>query len=95
MKSNLFSFATGRVWTERAHARHSIEGIGTLTRITGPGSLDCLVEDVSLGGARVYPTEQVMIGQRFRLSIRRFNFTAPIKVVWATQDGVGVMFAAA
>ena len=55
-------------------------------------SIGCLVEDISIGGAKVCAAERVLAGEQLRLSIPEFNFVAPVTVVWATVEAAGLAF---
>jgi hypothetical protein len=91
MPPQVFSIATGREWLPRAHPRHRANDVlGRL--IDGAASVGCLIEDMSLGGARLCPDERLCMGDRFRLVVPELALTVPVRVVWTTADNVGVIF---
>jgi hypothetical protein len=90
LPSNVVSLVTRRAWMERAHARRDTEVFGVLS--AGTVAISCLVEDISVGGARVCAENSVVIGDFLRLSVPELNFTAQVKVVWVTTEAAGVSF---
>jgi hypothetical protein len=90
MAWNVVSIVTRRAWMARVHPRHEADVLGNLSN--GRETLDCLVEDVSFGGARVWTAEQLSVGERLQLSIATFGFSAPVTVVWSSPDGAGLAF---
>jgi len=50
------------------------------------------MEDVSLGGAKLCPAEPLLVGDIYQLSIPKFDFVAPVRVIWTTEDFYGVAF---
>jgi hypothetical protein len=91
MTSNVISIATRGLWTVRADARQVAEVLGTITNSAGD-TVGCLVDDVSLGGARICAAERLCLGERLRLSIPEFEFSAPVAVVWSTDEASGLAF---
>ncbi len=65
--------------------------LGVLQNVS-TASIGCLVEDISLGGARLCAEEKLVPGDCLRLAIPHFGFTAHVRVVWATTDCAGVAF---
>ena len=92
MPSQVISIATGREWLPRAHPRYGAnDALGTLASL-GCASLGCLIEDISLGGARICPDERLCVGERFSLTVAEFALTVPARVVWTNDDYVGLAF---
>ena len=92
MPSQVISIATGREWLPRAHRRYRAnDELGRLSS-SRSASLGCLVEDISLGGARICPGERLCVGERFWLTVAEFALTVPARVVWTNDDYVGLAF---
>src|SRR5688500_498102 len=90
MSGNVVSMVTRRVWTARADPRYNADVLGYLT--DSGVSIGCLVEDISLGGAKVCATERLLADQCFQLTIGEYNFTAPVRVIWTSDEDSGVAF---
>lgn len=58
---------------------------------TGQGLLDCIMLDLSLGGARLRCDCQLELGKPATLMLDKFG-AFPAEVVWATASEVGVQF---
>jgi hypothetical protein len=54
--------------------------------------LDCLVRDISAGGARITVAETVAVASRFRLIIPQRNQEIDVCVCWRAGAEVGVAF---
>ena len=54
--------------------------------------IGCLVENISVGGAKVCATERLSLGEGLRLSIPDLPFSCPSTVIWATQEAAGLAF---
>jgi hypothetical protein len=85
------SMITRRVWTARADPRYNADVLGNLTDTLGV-SIGCLVEDILLRGAKVCATERLLADQCLQLTIGDYNFTAPVRVIWTSDEDSGVAF---
>ncbi|MGI9484156.1 MAG: PilZ domain-containing protein [Hyphomicrobiales bacterium] len=60
-----------------------------------PGSLgiaDCTIRDLSLSGARLYFNSTFWLPGKFKQRIETDNIEVACKVVWRTDNVLGVMF---
>ena len=89
--SNIVSLITRRPWKPRADPRYEVEALGSLA-VPGRPAIRCLVDDISLGGAKVRPVAKVQVGEGFHLLIPEFEFAAPVTVLWTTHETVGLAF---
>ena len=60
---------------------------------TGQSTLDCLVRDISLGGARLKVENGLAVPASFELLLTTENTCVPAQVVWRKPNEVGVRFA--
>jgi hypothetical protein len=58
----------------------------------GNSSLDCLIRDISEGGARLSASQAVTLPDEFELFIPQKNATFRVRMVWRRSEGVGVSF---
>jgi hypothetical protein len=91
MSNNVISIVTRRAWIARADPRHEADVLGNLTDAAG-GTIGCLVENISVGGAKVSATERLMATQCLHLIIPEYKLAAPVRVIWAGDDDSGVAF---
>ncbi len=91
MPAKVVSIITRRTWIARADTRDETHMLGTLQDAAGE-NVDCLVENMSLGGARVCAEERLVVGESLRLSIPEFAFTGPVRVIWETSEAAGLAF---
>ena len=91
MSLNVISIATRRVWIARADPRFDADVLGNLTDAAG-ATIGCLVEDISVGGAKVCATERLGVVDVLKLTIPEYKFTAPVRVIWTSDDDSGVAF---
>ena len=63
------------------------------TRFDGPSSpIQCVVLDISRGGARLHVHIQSELPDQFILHIEADNSTRQCEVVWRSKDELGVRF---
>ena len=91
MPKNVVSIVTRRTWIARAHPRLETHVHGTLNYAEAE-AFGCFMEDVSLGGAKLCPVERLLVDDIYQLSIPKFDFVAPIRVIWTSEDFYGVAF---
>jgi hypothetical protein len=58
----------------------------------GNSSLDCLIRDISEGGARLSASQAVTLPDEFELFIPQKNATFRVRMVWRRSEGLGVSF---
>ena len=64
-----------------------------ITRFDGPGSpIDCILLDISLGGARLHVHHTSEMPNQFQLHIEADAFTRQCEVVWRQANELGVKF---
>ena len=61
----------------------------------GMSTMDCLVRDLSDGGAKLQISDSVAIPDRFDLYIAKKDETRRARMQWRTGDEIGVAFEAA
>jgi len=64
---------------------------GTLTFSEG-GSVDCMVRNISSGGARLEVANPLRLPQSFTLFIETDRFTRRCHPVWCSDNRIGVAF---
>jgi hypothetical protein len=57
-----------------------------------PSVIDCVVRDVSAGGAQLLVASPIRIPDLFDLQINRTGARYPSKVAWRSKDRIGVTF---
>lgn len=87
------SLAMNRV-ERRRHPREVIGGDYALRVDTGNGrpAVKCFIWDISEGGARLTLTESATMPERLTALIG--NVTRPLRLVWQTDDQIGIEFLA-
>jgi hypothetical protein len=91
MSIKIISIATRRAWIARADPRFAADVLGNLTDAAG-ATIGCLVEDISVGGAKVSATERLLAFDLLKLTIPEYELTAPVRVIWTGDDNSGVAF---
>ena len=76
----------------RREARQRVFLKGRITFNNGASSLDCLVRDLSVTGARLAMSETTTLPEAFDLYIPQKDKTYRAVLRWRRQDGVGVAF---
>jgi hypothetical protein len=88
---HIISIVTRRAWISRAVPRLETDVLGRLTN-DNEMSIGCLVEDISLCGARVCAAERLLAGEQLWLSVPEFEIALLATVVWSTPEGAGLAF---
>ncbi|HWP26884.1 MAG TPA: PilZ domain-containing protein [Xanthobacteraceae bacterium] len=60
----------------------------------GTSIIDCIVKNISDGGAGLIVETPVGIPDHFKLLIAKENFMQPCRVVWRASNRIGVAFTA-
>jgi hypothetical protein len=72
----------------RRHPRVNVRLPGLLQDTSEPSRVFCIVENISMGGAKVAPESALaalsLDRQALRLSIPQFDFIMPVRLVWKT-----------
>ena len=76
---------------KRATPRHRVLKRGTLA-FRGGGGIDCMVRNMSSGGARVEIANPVGLPASFTLVIAADRFMRDCHAVWSSDRRVGVAF---
>jgi hypothetical protein len=76
---------------KRATPRHRVLKHGTLA-FGGGGGIDCMVRNLSSGGARLDIANPVGVPTSFTLVIEIDQFMRRCHAVWSTDNRVGVAF---
>jgi hypothetical protein len=76
---------------KRATPRHRVLKHGTLA-FRGGGGIDCMVRNMSSGGARVEIANPVGLPASFTLVIAADQFLRDCHAVWSSDRRVGVAF---
>jgi hypothetical protein len=76
---------------KRAVPRHRVLKHGTLA-FGGGGGVDCMVRNISSGGARVDIANPVGVPPTFTLVIEVDQFMRRCRAVWSNDNRIGVAF---
>jgi hypothetical protein len=76
---------------KRATPRHRVLKHGTLA-FGGGGGIDCMVRNLSSGGARLDIANPVGVPASFTLVIEADQFMRRCRAVWSNDSRVGVAF---
>ena len=76
---------------KRATPRHRVLKHGTLA-FGGGGGVDCMVRNISSGGARVDIANPVGVPPTFTLVIEADQFMRRCRAVWSNDNRIGVAF---
>jgi PilZ domain-containing protein len=76
---------------KRATPRHRVLKRGTLA-FGGGGGVDCMVRNISSGGARVDIANPVGVPPTFTLVIEADQFMRRCRAVWSNDNRIGVAF---
>ena len=83
----------GQVFEDRRREpRHRVLKGGTLTFNNGYGALECVVRNLSAGGARLQFGDTAAVPPRFDLRVSGESKALPARVRWRTITDVGVAF---
>lgn len=91
--SNITRLTPARVFNERRGRlrRRALKG-GLLRFNRGYGALECVVRDISEGGARLAFGEALAVPSRFELRVGVDGNWRPVTVRWCRGNLVGVSF---
>jgi hypothetical protein len=76
---------------KRTAPRHRVLKQGTLA-FNGGGGVDCVVRNISSGGARLDVANPVGLPQSFTLVIQIDQFRRHCRPVWCNDSRIGVAF---
>lgn len=76
---------------KRAVPRHRVLKRGTLA-FNGGGSLDCMVRNISEGGAQIDIANPIGVPEVFTLVIEADHFMRRCHAVWSRERRIGVAF---
>ena len=76
---------------KRTAPRHRVLKQGTLA-FNGGGGVDCVVRNISSGGARLDVANPVGLPQSFTLFIETDHFVRRCRPVWCSDTRIGVAF---
>jgi hypothetical protein len=76
---------------KRAAPRHRVLKHGRLAFRSG-GGVDCMVRNISSGGARLDVANPIGLPQSFTLVIQSDQFMRRCHPVWASEQRIGVAF---
>ncbi|HLX18021.1 MAG TPA: PilZ domain-containing protein [Bradyrhizobium sp.] len=76
---------------KRVAPRHRVLKHGTLT-FSGTGVVECLVRNISSGGARLDVANPLSLPASFMLFIKTDRFTRRCHPVWCSDNRIGVAF---
>ena len=76
---------------KRTAARRRVLKHGTLA-FDGGGGVDCMVRNLSPGGARLDVVNPVGLPQSFTLFIQTDQFMRRCRAVWSSEQRIGVAF---
>jgi hypothetical protein len=76
---------------KRASPRHRVLKQGTIS-FRGGGGIDCMVRNISTGGARVDIANPVGLPPFFTLVIAADRFMRDCRAVWSSDRRIGVAF---
>jgi PilZ domain len=76
---------------KRAAPRHRVLKHGTLA-YGGGGGVDCMVRNISSGGARLDIANPIGLPQSFTLVIQIDQFMRRCHAVWGSEQRIGVAF---
>ncbi len=82
----------GRTTNRRQHIRHRTLKRGQLVVSDGSSTVDCIIRDVSMGGARVAVEGQFLVPDRMELFIPDGDRRRPVEKRWQRDDQLGLMF---
>jgi PilZ domain len=82
-------FATAEGSDRRNHERTPLLYSGSL--YDGERTVDCVIRDISLSGARLLVERRIAQQERFILDIDGVGLI-PSKIVWQTRDQAGIAF---
>lgn len=76
---------------KRRAPRHRVLKHGTLAFNSG-GGVDCMVRNISSGGARLEVANPLRLPQSFTLVIKTDQFMRHCHPVWCSENRIGVAF---
>jgi hypothetical protein len=76
---------------KRTFPRHRVLKQGTIA-FRGGGGIDCMVRNISLGGARLDIVNPVGLPPSFTLVIVADHFLRECHAVWSREQKIGVAF---
>ena len=76
---------------KRTFPRHRVLKQGTIA-FRGGGGIDCMVRNISLGGARLDIINPVGLPSSFTLVIVADHFLRECHAVWSREQKIGVAF---
>jgi hypothetical protein len=76
---------------KRTAPRHRVLKHGTLA-FNGGGGVDCMVRNISSGGARLDVANPLGLPQSFTLVIQSDHLSRRCRPVWCTDTRIGVAF---
>jgi PilZ domain len=76
---------------KRTAPRHRVLKHGTLT-FSGGGGIECMVRNISLGGARLEVANPFVLPPSFTLAIEADQFMRRCHPVWCSDTRIGVAF---
>jgi len=65
---------------------------GEIVHSGGYSRTECVVRDLSLGGARIQPPQSVTIPENFELVVPQKNLRLKAKIVWSHASEIGCSF---
>jgi hypothetical protein len=77
---------------KRVFPRHRVLKQGTIAFRGGGGGIDCMVRNISQGGARLEVATLFGLHGSFTLVIASDHFTRDCRAVWNIEKRVGVAF---
>ncbi len=83
---------TTRIANRRRDLRHRTLKRGQLVVSDGRSTVDCVIRDVSIGGARVAVEGQFLVPDRMELFIPDSDRRRPVEKRWQRDDELGLMF---
>jgi hypothetical protein len=77
----------------RKHARRNVSKPGKVAFWNGSCVFDCVIRDVSKGGARLsFKQQPVMLPKDMKLMIAAERRWRPVRAIWHRSNDVGVAF---
>jgi hypothetical protein len=76
---------------KRTAPRHRVLKHGTLV-FAGGGGVDCMVRNISSGGARLDVANPLRLPQSFTLAVPTDQFMRRCRPVWCSDSRIGVAF---
>lgn len=76
----------------RVHQRHRVLKPVKAVFNANQSVLDCVMRDVSLGGARLHCTQAMQLPEQFQLIFMAEREMRDVRVAWRKHDQLGVAF---